>query len=205
MRSKNTIVIFIAVSLLLHAILLLQITQQDIILPAEAGNIMSITITQNNITEEIKHKKIIKPNEKFLEKKSVEIKSEIKHLTKKINPNQLAQATIKNTDTSELVKTSSSSSKIKIISLLRDEIQQHFYYPKLAQRRNWQGKVQLAFDVNTHGSIKNVTVQKTSGHEILDNAAMSALNKVSTIPDYWVQQEYFSNLKLTIKYRLEEI
>ena len=135
----------------------------------------------------------------------VTIKPEIKRLTKTINSNQSDQTTGESTDTSGSIKNSRSSSKTKIISLLRNKIQQHFYYPKLAQRRNWQGKVQLAFDVNTHGSIKNVTVKQTSGYDILDNAAMSALNKVSTIPDYWVKKEYFSNLKLTIKYRLEEI
>ena len=198
MRSENTIVIFIAASLLLHAALFIQATQQDIILPAETGNIMSITITQNSITEKINY-------EKLIEKKLVEIKTDNKFTEKQNNPNNIDKATSKNTDASESVKISSSSSKTKIISLLRDKIQQHFYYPKLAQRRNWQGKVQLAFDVNTRGSIKNISVKQTSGYDILDNAAMSALNKVSTIPDYWIEKEYFSDLKLTIQYRLEEI
>ena len=119
--------------------------------------------------------------------------------------NQSAQTKSKTTATSESIKPTKSSSKIKIISLLRDKVQQHFYYPKLAQRRNWQGKVQLAFDVNTHGAIKNISVKQTSGYDILDNAAMSALNKVSTIPEHWIKKEYYSGLNLTIKYRLEEI
>ena len=205
MRSENTIVIFVTASLLLHAVLFIQVTQQDIILPAETGNIMSITITQNSITEKTKYKKSVKPYKKLIEKKLVAIKPENKFTEKQNNSNTIDKTVSENIATSESIKTSSSSSKTKIISLLRDKIQQHFYYPKLAQRRNWQGKVQLAFDVNTRGSIKNISVKQTSGYDILDNAAMSALNNVSTIPDYWIKKEYFSDLKLTVQYRLEEI
>ena len=193
MRSENTIIIFIAASLLLHATLFIQATQQDIILPSEIGNIMSITITKNKIIKKSKYKQVTKPSENLIENKLAEIKP-----TKKIPENQLAQTTSKTTTTSESLKPSNSSSKTKIISILRDKVQQHFYYPKLAQRRNWQGKVQLAFDVNTHGTIENITVKQTSGYDILDNAAMSALNKVSTIPDYWIKNKYFSDLNLKI-------
>ncbi|VAW93170.1 hypothetical protein MNBD_GAMMA23-2104 [hydrothermal vent metagenome] len=207
MKIKNNIAIFIAVSLLLHMLLFIEIMPQEIILPANTGNIISITISE---TTEAKTKPtpiqqaIKKPvtnkltmakqvNEKIIGKKSVQ--KTTGNMTKKQKPSTLPPAH---------PHVASAASQTQIISLLKDKIKQHFYYPKIAQRQNWQGKVLLVFDINTHGFIKNITVKKSSGYSILDTAAMKSLTKVSTIPQDWIKSEYYSSLKLTVKYRLEE-
>ncbi len=47
------------------------------------------------------------------------------------------------------------------------------WYPALALRLNHEGTTTLAFTVNTDGTISGVTVAKSSGHDELDEAAMS--------------------------------
>ncbi len=206
MKTKKNILVFVAVSLLLHAALFITIAPQDIILPANTGNIISLTISANKLPdtklaqsptpkEPIANKVApTKPQKnKITDKKQLLIAKE--NYTKPQKPAFVTQP---------VQKVPSTLSQTRIISLLKDKFKQHFYYPKIAQRQNWQGKVLLVFDINTHGLIKNITVQQSSGYSILDNAAMRALTKVSTIPQSWIKSEYYSNLKLTVKYRLEE-
>lgn len=206
MKTQNNIFIFVAVSLLLHVALFIQITPQDIILPANSGNIISITISENKI---VTTKPSILPTtkeqvtEKPLKNKD-ETGNKLALIAKKNIIQKKSQATSIPASTQVPQQTSKAASQTKIISLLRDKLKQHFYYPKIAQRQNWQGKVLLIFDINTHGLIKNITVKQSSGYSILDNAAMNSLTKVATIPQDWIKSEYYSSLKLTVKYRLEE-
>ncbi len=206
MKIKNNIAIFIAVSLLLHMVLFIEIMPQEIILPANTGNIISITISE---TTEAKTKPtLIQPIKKSVKNKL----TMAKQVNEKIIGKKPVQKITGNTTKKQKPSTrppahphaSSAASQTQIISLLKDKIKQHFYYPKIAQRQNWQGKVLLVFDINTHGFIKNITVKKSSGYSILDTAAMKSLTKVSTIPQNWIKSEYYSSLKLTVKYRLEE-
>jgi len=213
MKAKNTIFIFVAASLLLHAALFMQTTSQDIILPANMGNIISITISA--------------PTEAKASPKQLQIVKSLSPAIHKVTPNkplkktdkalsQIRQKeTIKNNVLAKskkdqpplpltLQQITSATSQTKIISLLKDKIQQYFYYPKLAQRQNWQGKVLLVFDINNQGIIKNITVKQSSGYSILDNAAKTSLTRITSIPKDWIKSEYYSNLKLTVKYRLEE-
>ncbi len=213
MKAKNTIFIFVAASLLLHAALFIKTTSQDIILPANMGNIISITISTPTVA---------KANPKQLQ-----IVKRLSPINRKVIPNkplkktdkalsQIRQKeTIKNNVLAENKSNQpplpltpqqiiSATSQTKIISLLKDKIQQYFYYPKLAQHQNWQGKVLLVFDINNQGIIKNIMVRKSSGYSILDNAAKASLTRVTSIPKYWIKSEYYSSLKLTVKYRLEE-
>lgn len=46
------------------------------------------------------------------------------------------------------------------------------HYPKLAERRGWTGTVVLLIDVLPDGSVVDVRVEKSSGHTILDDAAL---------------------------------
>jgi protein TonB len=55
-------------------------------------------------------------------------------------------------------------------------------YPALAMRRNWQGTVLLRVHVLASGKPGEVQVQKTSGHEQLDDAAQAAVKRWSFAP-----------------------
>jgi protein TonB len=48
----------------------------------------------------------------------------------------------------------------------------HPAYPKIAQREEWEGTVLLRAQILPNGHVSSVTVQKTSGHSVLDDAAL---------------------------------
>jgi protein TonB len=48
-------------------------------------------------------------------------------------------------------------------------------YPIIARQRNWTGKVILNVEVLAEGRCGAVNVFRTSGHEVLDNAAIAAV------------------------------
>jgi len=196
---KGNIFIFIAISLLLHAVLFFKTAQQDIVLPENYGNTISIIISENKVIAS-PHKEQKKTAQIKTKKTKVHTKKQLIFTNKQNKLTKTEEITSRN-PSKEIEKTNYHT---KIISVLRDKLKQHFYYPKIAQRKNWQGKVLLVFDVNAHGLIKNITVRKSSGYSILDDAAKNSLTRVTTIPQQWIKAEYFSNLKLTVKYHLED-
>lgn len=55
-------------------------------------------------------------------------------------------------------------------------------YPTIAKSRGWQGKVLLRVKVSAQGLSDGVTVEKSSGHEMLDESAIEAVKKWRFIP-----------------------
>ena len=55
-------------------------------------------------------------------------------------------------------------------------------YPDIAKSRGWQGKVLLRVKVSAQGLSDDVTVEKSSGREILDDSAIEAVKKWRFIP-----------------------
>lgn len=55
-------------------------------------------------------------------------------------------------------------------------------YPDIAKSRGWQGKVLLRVKVSAQGLSDEVTVEKSSGREILDDSAIEAVKKWRFIP-----------------------
>jgi len=126
------------------------------------------------IPEKITSEEII-PKEIIPEKTTPEKKISHKIISKKTAPPDLAlNAPNKNT----LNNKKKSENNEKITSLLNNELSKHFYYPKAAQRKNKQGRVILAFSINSDGYINNIRINKSSGSNILDNAAINALHKI---------------------------
>lgn len=48
-------------------------------------------------------------------------------------------------------------------------------YPRMAERRGWTGTVVLLIDVAADGSVTAVRIESSSGHSILDDAAVAAV------------------------------
>lgn len=48
-------------------------------------------------------------------------------------------------------------------------------YPELARRRGWEGDVLLRLSIDETGKVTKVTVERSSGYEILDGAAVAAV------------------------------
>jgi protein TonB len=61
------------------------------------------------------------------------------------------------------------------------ELARHFFYPQLARRKGWQGRVDLGFRVEADGRIERIRVVRSSGHGILDRSAMQALRDVGRL------------------------
>ena len=55
-------------------------------------------------------------------------------------------------------------------------------YPSIAKRRGWQGKVTLRVQVSAEGLSEAVTVEHSTGHEILDESAIAAVQQWRFIP-----------------------
>ena len=70
------------------------------------------------------------------------------------------------------------NNKNKITDLLNTELSKHFYYPKSAIKRHREGKVTLVFNINAKGEINDISIKTSSGHIILDNAAISSVKKI---------------------------
>jgi len=50
-------------------------------------------------------------------------------------------------------------------------------YPKEALEQSWEGRVEVLYYVNTGGFVEQIQVSHSSGHIILDNAAIKALSR----------------------------
>jgi protein TonB len=50
-------------------------------------------------------------------------------------------------------------------------------YPSIAQRRGWEGEVLLRVEVNASGRPESVEIARSSGHSVLDRAAMQQVLK----------------------------
>lgn len=88
-----------------------------------------------------------------------------------------------------------------LLGQLRHELARHFHYPTQAVRRGWQGTVQLGFEVDTGGRISNIHVAQSSGHALLDRAAVSALGRVGQLS---LPLKHHHQLRFPVMYRLEE-
>lgn len=67
----------------------------------------------------------------------------------------------------------------QVVAVLQKELSNHFYYPKSAQRKNWQGIVILSFTILPNGKIEKIRINQSSGYDVLDSAAMNALAEIN--------------------------
>ncbi len=61
---------------------------------------------------------------------------------------------------------------------LRQRLAEIKRYPSAARLNGWEGKVVLRAVIRTDGHLSEVKVHRSSGHEVLDNAAMEAIRLV---------------------------
>jgi TonB family protein len=55
-------------------------------------------------------------------------------------------------------------------------------YPRIAQREGWEGSILLRVHVLPNGRSTNISVQKSSGHKALDDAAVEAVGGWTFVP-----------------------
>jgi protein TonB len=66
---------------------------------------------------------------------------------------------------------------------IAEELSRYFTYPPLARSRGVEGIVILAYRVEADGRLDGIAVARSSGHALLDRAALSDLSRVPPLSD----------------------
>ncbi len=77
-------------------------------------------------------------------------------------------------------------------------------YPGLARRRGWEGLVVLLVKVDNRGAVTDVSVQTSSGHRVLDQAALDAVRKWHFQPATENGVRIPGETEVAVRYRLED-
>ena len=203
MKALSPIMSFILVSAGVHAALVITSNSStNIVLPSSMGSAMNVKIQEKHkpLEQNFVEKSISRNNDKKTtpQEAPAQITKEPLILAK----DKPISAADKITFTAE--NNQQAKSKARVISIIYQELNQHFRYPKLAQKRNWQGKVLLSLRVSPNGKINNVKIYKSSGYSILDQAAISSLAKLEYLPQISSWLPYDINLKIPVIYLLTE-
>jgi protein TonB len=77
-------------------------------------------------------------------------------------------------------------------------------YPSIAKDRGWEGKVLLKVEVSAAGHSESVNIHKSSGHEILDEAAVEAVKQWKFIPAKRGDTPVASSVIVPITFKLDD-
>ena len=95
--------------------------------------------------------------------------------------------------------------RARILSQIRHDLSQYFYYPPLARRKGMQGTVLLGFGISGQGAIRNIRIVKSSGYAILDLAAQDAMQRLDKLNWYAaLMHGKDMDLELPVIFRLTE-
>ena len=190
MKAISPITLFLLVSTGIHAGFVVQSYTNNITLPGSTGSVMVVQIkntsTQKQVLDYLEKQELSK--KPILHKKSSNIKTNKQ-------PNK-SETTLTNKDPAK--------SKARVASIIYKELNQYFTYPRLAVKRNWQGKVLLSLRVTSSGKIKNIQLNQSSGYEILDQAAMNSLSKVDNLPEISSWLPFDIDIEFPVVYKLIE-
>ncbi|WP_417841005.1 TonB family protein [Terasakiella sp.] len=75
-------------------------------------------------------------------------------------------------------------------------------YPKIARKRGWQGRVVLSVHVDANGQPVDVQIAQSSGHKILDRAALKTVRKWTFKPARKAGFDIASKLRIPIRFDL---
>jgi protein TonB len=67
----------------------------------------------------------------------------------------------------------------KFANEIRKAIQRHKFYPRIARKTKKEGVVELYFELTPKKKLRNIKVVRSSGHAILDRAAIKCVEKAS--------------------------
>jgi protein TonB len=56
------------------------------------------------------------------------------------------------------------------------------HYPRLARQNRWEGTVRLRARVSASGTVEDVALERSSGHEVLDRSALDGVQRWRFIP-----------------------
>jgi len=81
----------------------------------------------------------------------------------------------------------------------------HFDYPPVARRRGWQGRVNVGLHVEADGDLTRIRLVESSGHALLDGAAVRNVTKLRSIPRVaqWLEGNGM-DVVLPVRYQLAD-
>jgi len=79
----------------------------------------------------------------------------------------------------------------------------HFDYPPLARRRGWQGRVNVGLHIEADGDLTRIRLVESSGHALLDGAAVRNVTELRSIPRVaqWLEGNGM-DMVLPVRYQL---
>nr|WP_321268403.1 energy transducer TonB [uncultured Sulfurimonas sp.] len=157
-------------------------------------------VVKTKVIEKVVKKKIVE--KKAIKQKVVQKTEIVKEVVKKVEVVKTPAVTqpIKVQET-PVVPVFDAQMKTSFIAGLYSMLDERKTYPRMAKRRKLEGVSEISFTLEKDGSIKNVFLSKSSGHKILDKAALKILNSMEfykAIPDAVSLASL--NLNIPIKY-----
>ncbi|MDR0759330.1 MAG: TonB family protein [Treponema sp.] len=83
-----------------------------------------------------------------------------------------------------------------LLAYIKEFINQNLVYPPMARRRNIQGIVSVYFDIEKNGQFVSVSVSRSSGSSILDNAAVSLIKKIPPLENLALNRTLALNVNI---------
>jgi protein TonB len=74
-----------------------------------------------------------------------------------------------------LAETTETVQYLQTLSQIRGQVLNKLHYPRMARKKGWYGKLVLGFILCTDGSVEDLEVVESSGHKVLDLAALQAV------------------------------
>lgn len=199
--------LFVGVSLLLHALFLLQYRDTDISLAAQteqlAGEMLRVSLRQEPTHAQQTPPARATPAHDPAPEQTPGTETTAAH-EQTTAPTVLPDSHIARHADNDITPVNTNEARAQVLSRVRENFAQHFYYPMLARRHGWQGQVLLGFSVAANGSIHDVHVQRGSGYSLLDESAQSALNRIKQLHQvqHWLGGATMQ-LQLSVVYRLQ--
>lgn len=150
-------------------------------------------------------KRVEKPKKKIFKKKIIKkkivktIKPKVQEVIKRVVEKKFIPK--REIIAKPIVPTFDAKIKASFIAGLYEVLNEKKFYPKMAKRRKLEGVVTVSFTLCKDGTIKNIFLNTSCGHKILDKAALKVVRSINiykTVPD--VVSLTALNLNIPIKY-----
>jgi len=126
-----------------------------------------------------------------------------------------AEKTVEQTSAPQSSPTSTATDSAPVAAPVAEELTEANYrasylhnpapeYPSIAKSRGWQGRVKLLVQVSAEGLSEKITIEKSSGHDMLDEAAIETVKKYKFIPAKRGQTPIASTVIVPIDFHFEE-
>jgi len=211
--STRRLMMLLGISLLLHGILLFNWQPSNQVLKFDY-QLQNLTLNLEPIEvlgqQQAQKKELNKPNPQpanittpMTDKPVATLRSSPQKLTEL--ETSATKKTMLEQQQTALKATTSSMNRAHILSQIRHDLSQYFYYPPHARRKGMQGTVLLSFGISGQGTVHDIRVVKSSGYAILDLAAQDAMQRLDKLSWYAALMHGKNmDLELPVIFRLTE-